>query len=500
MPSTQKIVLVDDEKTTTKLASNALASYDLVVFNDPRKALQHCLTKPFDILICDQKMPGITGLELIQEVRKQKDDFLALVLSAYTDTDIMLQAVNSQLLYHYLVKPVEVGALEEIVRQALEELARRRHEREVRESQASENERLRQENALLRFHTVSPLDAIYGTHPQMLKIKEQIKTYALSDHPVLITGEEGTGKKLCAQVLHQLSARRNGPFVHFDCSNFSEDTLEIELFGLSRSGGKVEREGFLAQAEGGVLYLSQFTQMDKALQAKLLRFLNYGTYYNAGGELERAADVRIILSTNLDVLREVQNGAIRKELFYKIGTLHIKVPALRDRRSDVVGLIDFIVQRRKIDFPALSAESLDFFTHYLYPGNVRELEGLIEKVHVYARSRKTDTVEFADLEKLIHENVEMYRMTQGQAAVIKTVQLPTGKEQYNMKAFIREIEKELIESSLREHDRNISQTARFLMISRQGLKNKIKRYGLEGYDDEEYESEGTESDDFDDEE
>lgn len=484
MPQIQRIVLVDDEKTTAKLVENALSRYDLVIFNDPKKALQYCLTKSFDLLIADQKMPGMTGLELIHEVRKQKDDFLALVLSAYTDVDIMLEAVNSKLLYQYLVKPIEVDRLEKITSEALADLSRLRHDRQLREEQANENQILRQENSLLKFQQVNPLDAIYGTHPLMLKIKEQIKTYSLSDHPILITGEEGTGKKLFAQVLHKMSHRRNKSFVHFDASNYNEETVEIELFGSSKGGSKSDREGFLTQADQGVLYISNFTLLDKAIQAKLLRFLNYGTYYNVGSEQERTSDVRLIFSCTQDPLKEVQSGKIRKDLFYKIGTLHIQIPPLRDRRSDIVGLIDFIVKRRDINFPPLTTEAIEFFTRYLYPGNVRELEGLIEKVYVQTKSRKNEAIDLDDLERILDENVEMYRRIQGETAVIRTVQLPTGAHAYSMKEFVRGIEKELISSALEHHNLNISQTARILMISRQGLKNKIRRYGLEGYDDE----------------
>lgn len=484
MPNLQRIVLVDDEKTTAKIVENALSRFDLVIFNDPKKALAYCLSKPFDLLIADQKMPGMTGLELIREIKKQKDDYFALVLSAYTDTEIMLDAVNSKLLYQYLVKPVEVDRLEKIVEGALADLARWRHERQEREEQANENQILRQENSLLKFHKANPLDAIYGTHPSMLKIKEQLKTYALSDHPVLISGEEGTGKKLCAQVLHKLSNRRDLPFVHFDVSNFNEEAVELELFGFSKGGTKTDREGFLAQADRGILYISGFMLLDKAIQAKILRYLNYGTYYNAGGDQEKTADVRLIFSCVQDPLREVQAGKIRKDLFYKIGTLHIQIPPLRDRRSDIVGLIDFIVKRRNINFPPLTTEAIEFFTRYLYPGNVRELEGLIEKVYVQTRSRKNEAIDLEDLGKILDENVEMYRKIQGETAVIRTIQLPTGAHAYSMKEFIRSIEKELIQNALEQHNLNISQTARNLMISRQGLKNKIKRYGLEGYDDE----------------
>jgi len=485
MPIQHKIVLVDDEKTTTKLAENALSGFDLVVFNDAKKALQHCLSKNFDLLICDQKMPNMTGLELIQEVRKNKDDFYAIVLSAYTDAEIMLEAVNSKLLYQYLVKPIAVDKLEKVAKECLAELTRERHQRQVKQLQAEENERLRNENTLLKFNTVNPLDAIYGTHPAMLKIKEQIKTYSFSDHPVLISGEEGSGKKLYAQVIHQLSARRDKPFVHFDCSNYTPEMVEVELFGLVKSGNKLEREGFIAQADGGTLYLSNLVQLDKAIQAKLLRLINYGTYYNVNGDVEKKADIRFIFSSSQDVLKDLQAGKIRKDLFYKIGTLHIKNLPLRNRRSDILGLIDFIAKKRKIEFPTLSTPVIEAFSRYLYPGNVRELEGIVEKVFVNTKSKKSNTVDLENLEKIFNENAEMYRQDQGDSAIIKTVQLPTGSESYNMKEFIRGIEKELIQSCLENNHLNISQTARVLMISRQGLKNKIKRYGLEGYDDEE---------------
>lgn len=494
MAELPKVVLVDDEKTTLQLAEKALAQYSVVTFQDPKKALQHCTAKDFDLLICDQKMPGMTGLDLIREVRKQKDDFLAIVISAFTDTDIMLKAVNSQQVFQYLVKPVEVPRLALLAKDALDSLTRIRHEKRVVQERVVENERLRSENTQLRLHTTNPLDALYGSHPLMVRLKEQIKSYAFSDHPILISGEEGTGKKLIARIIHDIGPRRDEKFVHFACSNYAVDMLEAELFGTAKAGGKAERAGFVAAADKGTLYIDDFTMLDKALQAKLLRLVNYGTYYSVGGDSEKSADVRLVLSTDINIMKDVQSGRVRKDLFYKIGNLHIKAPALRDRRSDIPGLIDFIVTKNKLNFPAFGGAVQEFFLKYLYPGNVRELEGLVEKVAVSLRNTKSASISEADLEVIFRENVEMYRATQGEDAIIRTVQLPTGVEQFSMKKFVETIEKELIQSALNINSLNISQTARTLMISRQGLKNKIKRYGLEGYDDSD-EEDGEEFDD-----
>lgn len=491
-----KIVVVDDEKTALKLAESALSHYDLALFDDPKKALQHCLNKPFDLLISDQKMKGISGLELIRQVRAKKDDFLALVLSAHTEADIMVEAVNSKLLYQYLVKPVEIAQLEAAVKEALDYLARLRHERKALKDQEAENQQLRRENTKLRLNVESPLDAIYGSHPLMVRLKEQIKTFALSDHPVLISGEPGTGKKLCAQVIHQLSPRRNGPFVHFAASHYDlgqQERIAVELFGSVKSGGKPEREGFIHRAHGGTLYITDLASLDKTIQGKLLRLLNYGTYYNVGGEMEKEADVRLIFATGPDLIKEVQTGKIHKELFLRINTLHIKCPPLRERRSDIIGLIDFLARRQALQFPQLSQEALEFFTRYLYPGNVRELEGIMEKVTALSRNQRSTALALSDLQSIFNEQIEVYHKLQGESSVIRTIQLPLGDESYNFKEFIRSIEKELIKSALEAHNLNISQTARVLMISRQGLKNKMKRYGLEGYDDSESEEDSSET-------
>ncbi|GEM_PF-1639294 len=491
MAELQKIVLVDDEKTTIQIAEKALSEYIVTTFQDPKKALQHCLTKDFDLLICDQKMPGMTGLELIKEVSSKKSDFLSIVISAFTDSDIMISAVNSKLLYQYIVKPLEVVKLAELTRKAIGDLTTIRHEKRVVQQRYEENLKLRSENTLLRLSAENSIDAIYGNHPSIIRLKEQIKTYANSDHPVLVSGEEGTGKKLFARVIHDISARRDERFVHFDTTNYSSELLETELFGSIKTGTKTERTGFIQSAHKGTLYIEDFTQLDKAVQSKLLRLINYGTFYPIGGTEEKAVDVRMIFSTGPGIGKDVQSGKVRKDLFYKIGNLVVKCPTLRERRSDIMGMIGFLAERKKQNFPVMDNNVKEFFIKYLYPGNVRELEGLMEKVLVHMKSNNSDRITSEDLQTIFRDNIEMYRAVQGEDAVIRTIQLPTGIEQFSMKKFVESIETELIQSALGINNLNISQTARTLMISRQGLKNKIKRYGLEGYDDSEDDGEDT---------
>lgn len=479
-----KIVVVDDEKISLELLEHVLSNpnYQVFPFGDPKKALAYCQANEFDLIVADQKMPGLPGLQLIKEIRQKKTDFHAIILSAYTDSEFLMDAVNSGVLYQYLVKPTDAEVLNETIDKALRDLRRRRTDAVEGQQTREELNQLRQENTELKFLAASPLDAIVGTNPVLKKVKEQIKSFSLSDHPVLISGEEGTGKKLVAQAVHALSSRRSQPFMSLYCDNVPEELLEAEIFGAAKGGLpglKNEKSGFLEAAHQGTLLLHDIQLLGKTLQGKLLRFIQYGTYYPVGSTVEKAADVRLLLTAKSNLMKEVQDGGIRKDFYYKINTLHIKMPPLRERRDDILPLIAALAQKSGKSMPKFAAEVQDQLVRYAYPGNIRELEGILEKLALAAQANPEGEANELDMDRILQENIKTYAQVQGDRAVVRTVHLPTGKEPIHMRRFIDSIECDIIENCLKHNDFNISQTSRMLVISRQGLKNKIKRYGLE---------------------
>ena len=268
-----KIVIVDDEKSSLELMDRILsgASYQVFTFSDPKKAQNYCLNNDFDILISDLKMPNISGLDLIKEVKEKKQDFLAIMLSAYSDVESLVQALNTKMLFQYVLKPAEAPNLLVAVDTAFRQLSVTRMKQEESSQQSEELKRLRAENVELKFSAQSPLDSLVGNNPSILKLKEQIKSFAISDHPVLISGEEGTGKKLVAKLVHELSSRRNKPYIAFNCANIPEEILEAELFGVSKGGLpgiKQDKEGFLQAAQEGTLFLEELQMVNKTVQGK----------------------------------------------------------------------------------------------------------------------------------------------------------------------------------------------------------------------------------------
>lgn len=489
MASYMKIVLVDDEKTNLEYAERILSDYDIYSFSEPRKALAFCASNSFDLLLCDMRMPGMTGLNLIKDLRKKTTDFEAIILSAYTDAEYLMDAVNTNILFQYLVKPCEPQHMIETVQQAMRRLQERREKFKNESEIQIQNTNLRQEVNTLRFNANSPLEGLVGYNPTILRIKEQVKSFALSDHPVLISGEDGTGKKLVAQMIHQLSYRRDMPFVHVTCSSLPEVVIEEQFFGVSKEAGK-PKEGFLTSANGGTLIIEDISELPKSLQSKILRFINSGSYYSLGNTSEKKSDVRIICIDKSSLVEEMNKGIIRKDFFYKISTLHIKTPPLRARKEDILAIMESLANKTGKPFPELSPKVKDLLSKYAYPGNIQELEGILEKINLLIRTQVSNDNLFAELELIFQENAKIYSYEQGDQAVIQTVQLPTGDQVVNMRSFVEAIEEKMIDASLKANNLNISQTARSLMISRQGLKNKIKRFGMPiAFDDEDDEEE-----------
>jgi DNA-binding NtrC family response regulator len=476
-----KIIIVDDDEANLTFCQRVLQDFETFPFRDPKKALAYALTNDFDLILTDMRMPLMNGITLVQEIRKKKDDFAAVILSAYSDAEYLMEAVNSNHISQYLLKPAEAPLLASKVGEALRHLQVTRAKRLEEQRLAEQAQKLQEENTQLRFHAATPLAALVGTNPSIVKTKELIKSFALSDYPVLITGEEGTGKKLVARLLHAVSDRKDAAFAAISTTTIPEDLLEMEIFGAAKgpqTGLKAAREGFLDRLAGGTLSIEDADGLPKTLQSKILKFLQYGTYYPAGGTEEKNADVRILFSSQSSLTKEMEDGTFRRDLYFKIANLQIKTLPLRERREDILAIMEFLAKRENRRVPAFDARQKDLLIRYSFPGNIRELHGILEKLNLVLGDRKEATVPTDEIEKLLKDNAQIYASIQGSQAPVKTIQLPPGHEPVDMRGFVDAIEKEIITTALKFNDNNISQTSRNLMISRQGLKNKIKRYDI----------------------
>ncbi len=476
-----KIIIVDDDETNLTFCQRVLQDFETFPFRDPKKALAYAASNDFDLILSDMRMPLMNGITLIQEIRQKRDDFAAVILSAYSDSEYLMEAVNSNTIAQYLLKPVEAPVLMAKVAEALKHLQASRQKRAEELRLAQQAQKLQEENTQLKFHAATPLAALVGTNPSVVKTKELIKSFALSDYPVLITGEEGTGKKLVARLLHALSDRKDAAYAAISTTTIPEDLLEMEIFGAAKgpqTGLKTAREGFLDRLAGGTLSIEVADELPKTLQSKILKFLQYGTYYPAGGTEEKTADVRIIFASQSSLTKEMEEGSFRRDLYFKIANLQIKTLPLRERREDILAIMEFLAKRENRRMPVLDAKQKELLVRYSFPGNIRELQGILEKLNLVLGDRKDSTVPTEEIEKLLKDNAQIYASIQGSQAPVKTIQLPPGHEPVDMRAFVDAIEKEIITTALKFNDNNISQTSRNLMISRQGLKNKIKRYEI----------------------
>ncbi len=488
-----RVCIVDDILENAKYVQRVLADYETYLFDKPREALEFVRVNPIDILVTDQKMPGLTGIELVQGIREFSDDFIALVISAYTDSDDLIDAVNSNLIYKYVVKPFSPQVLLQHVQRASEKLELLRSNATLQQRLRLQNEALQQENRALRQNTAPAFDLFVGEDPAMNRVKELTQIYSASEEPVLVTGETGTGKELLARAIHESSRRREGPFLPLNCSALQESMLESELFGHAKgafTGAEREKRGLLEAADEGTLFLDEIGDMPAALQAKLLRAIQFGTFIPVGSTEERTVDVRIISATNKNLREDVARGSFRSDLFYRINPLHIHIPPLRKRRRDIVPILRRVAEIRHLPMPTFSPEAKEALLSHSFPGNVRELGSILERLVLMQRRRGLEEIGLKELvealdlpavpgggeawPRLDELGVLFDQRPMAESEREPELRLPEPGEELSLSRLIAELEGRIIRHVLEQEEGNISRTARRLGMSRQGLKNKLR--------------------------
>ena len=462
------IIIIDDQLDNCQYLERIFRNFRIKSFTDPLECLRYCRQNPFDLLIADQKMPSLCGIDLIRTLKSEKDDFIALIISAFTDSDDLIDAINSNIIHKFILKPFMPDQLLIAANRSLETLRLQRRNRELELLLQEENK------ALFEFYRNSAKDndgapALIGSDPKMRTINKEIEAYGKTGQPVLITGETGTGKELAARLIHRYSSRKEGPFIAVNCSAVSETLWESEFFGHEKgafSGAVKDKSGFFAGADGGTLFLDEVGDLPQSMQAKLLRVIQFGSYRQVGGDIEKISDIRLVCATNRELSKMIENGKFRSDLYYRISSLHLAMPPLRGRSRDIPVLFSSIVQKRGLEVPPLSAEAEHFLFCYDFPGNVRELENIIWRLHLQAEIYQPEEISLEFLRKIIGLNT----LNDSKAA--------NDIESDSLARILEKTEFEAISRELSNSDGNISQTARNLGLSRQGLKNKLRRHGL----------------------
>ncbi len=451
-----RVLIVDDEEGVRTSLGLILEDegYRVQSVRDAHAALEAIERDTFDVILCDVRMPGRSGLELLPDLVRQQPDATVLMMSAFGEVDEALEAVRKGA-YDFLSKPFQAEELLLAIRKA-----------EERERLFRENRRLRRE---LRGETAR--HTLVAASESMKQICELIERAAEYKTTVLVTGESGTGKEVVARGIHDLSSRVDAPFIAVNCGAIPETLIESELFGHARgafTGADTEKRGLFREADGGTLLLDEVGELPQAVQVKLLRVLQEEEVRPVGEPKAVSIDVRILAATARDLEAEVAEGRFRDDLFYRLDVMRIHLPPLRERQEDLPVLSDQILQglcqRIGKQVPPLSSEVIDALRAYAWPGNVRELENTLERALILSPA---EGIRASDLP------------FSGRSRVTSAVAAAGESEDLSIKRGTRALEERLIRAALERTGGNRTRAARILEISPRALQYKIKEYGVE---------------------
>lgn len=471
LPERKQILVVDDEPNLRRVLSAQLArdGYEVHTAEDGEGALDLLKEHHIDLVITDLRMPKMDGMELLRRAVELDDELPIVMITAHGTVDNAVEALKTGA-FDYITKPFDQAEVRAIVRKAL------------KTRDLSENEATRSPA------TSVPAEArfgIIGTSQAILDIYDVIDRVAATPTTVLITGESGTGKELVARALHENSARKDKPFIKVNCAAIPRDLMESELFGYERgafTGAVSSKPGRFELASGGTLFLDEIGTIPVEMQVKLLRALQESEFERVGGVKTLHVDVRLVAATNSDLKREIAAGAFREDLFYRLNVVPIRLPSLRERAADIELLARHFVEKFNIRLSkrvrAISEEASELLRRHTWPGNIRELENVIERAVLFC---DRDVIAVADLPGDVQQESLGGGVDVGELAADPGSEGDGLKER--VKAATSRLERTLINKALEQTGGNVTHAARILKISRKGLQLKMKELGLRERDD-----------------
>jgi two-component system nitrogen regulation response regulator NtrX len=458
---TASILIVDDEESILSSLSSILEDegYQVTVGKSGADAIRAYTTDPPDLMLLDIWMPEMDGLETLRRVRELVPNAQVMMMSGHGSIETAVKAIKLGA-YDYIEKPLSLENVTLRVKHALDQY------------------RLEQENRSLRTRVQRKFELV-GQSPAMQQLRQLIETAGPTNSRVLIGGENGTGKELVARAIHEHSARVDKPFIAVNCAAIPETLIESELFGHEKgsfSGATSMKRGQFEQADGGTLFLDEIGDMSLNTQAKVLRALQEQQFTRVGGTRLMKVDVRVLAASNKDLLKEIEKGTFRDDLFYRLNVVPIVVPPLRERREDIPLLIRHFMkmhaEEQGLRTKDVSPEAMEIFQQYDWPGNIRELGNLVERLMIMVPGNVIDATQ-AGLALQVRPAA-----ASSQPAVPSTS--PILSQTYDSLRDARNaFEKEYIGRKLREHHWNISRTAEDLKIERSHLHRKIKLLDVE---------------------
>lgn len=440
------LLIVDDEESVRESLQSWFAEdgYLASTAENAARALQMIESDNFDIILADIKMPGMDGLEMMKRIRLLKPDSIIIIMTAFATVDTAVRALKEGA-FDYVTKPFDPDDLTHLIRNASKQIA------------------LTEENANLRNKvvTLENVEDLVGTSEPMRRVLKDIESVAQSNSSVVITGESGTGKELVARAIHANSKRKFFPLVTVHCGALTESLLESELFGHEKgafTGAMFNRKGRFEMADNGTIFLDEVATISTKMQIDLLRVLETKKFTRVGGNKEISSDFRVICATNRDLRTLVEQGSFREDLYYRLNVVNIFVPPLRERTQDIPLLVNYFIKKYCLSMnkPVLSIDSaaLKRLEEHSFPGNVRELENMIERAIVVGNGKK---ITLNDLP-------------------VNKVSTGTSTESLD------DLERAHISFILEKYSWNISRAARALKVDRVTLYNKISKYGLKNAD------------------
>lgn len=442
MAKTISLLIVDDEESVRDSLYNWFIEdgYRVDCAANAKEALSKLETKSFDIILADIKMPGMDGMEMHRRIRALNSEAIVIIMTAFATVETAVQALKDGA-YDYITKPFDPDDLSHLVRNASSQILLK-----------SENEALK--NKVISLENI---EDIIGNSKTMIRVLKEVESVAQSNSSVIITGESGTGKELVARAIHANSPRKFFPMVTVHCGALSADLLESELFGHEKgafTGAMFNRKGRFEMADGGTIFLDEIATISMKMQIELLRVLESKTFIRVGGNKEIKSDFRVICATNRDLKKMVDEGSFREDLYYRLNVVNITIPPLRERVEDIPMLVGHFIKKycssmSRNPIP-IDPAALKRIEQHDFPGNVRELENMIERAIVIGNGKE-----------------------------IRLKDLPLGKDIISDSSdSLYDLEKKYVHQTLNKHNWNISQAAKALKIDRVTLYNKIKKYGL----------------------
>ena len=454
------ILLADDEESLRRVTQLELEDlgFRVTTAGDGPEALDLLSRAPFHLVISDLRMPGMSGMDLLRRIRAEHSEMPVIIITAFATIQGAVEAMKAGA-FDYITKPIDIDELVILINRALE------------------HQRLVEEVRILRSNIDEKygFEQIIGRSPSLLYVLDMAARAAHADSTVLIQGETGTGKELLARAVHFNSRRAAKPFVTINCGAIPKDLLESELFGHVRgsfTGALAHKQGKVESADGGSLFLDEIGEMSMDLQVKMLRMIQEGEIEKIGATAPSKVDVRIIAATHRDLHAMIEDGTFREDLYYRLAVIPLTLPPLRDRASDIPDLAQhfFVKAREKAARPDLTlpAELLPYFQRYSWPGNIRELQNIIERITVLARGNE---ITISDLP-------EHLRREPHTPDVVSLDLNPNGIS-------LDGVERDLITKALEKFAGNQTHAARYLDISRKALIYRMEKHGIRRRDENE---------------